>query len=114
MGLFGKKRELSPLLPGVNIEAGLDNPVNFDTVLDYLVGLNRYDFDRIIKVAGIYRAANKDAFKVLGVKDEPTAVITKETREKLVLTDSDEISFMLDDEPALPKKPKTKVKVKKD
>lgn len=49
-----------------------ENPVNYNSVLDYLTGLSKSDFAKIIKSAEIYREANAKVAKVVGVKDEPT------------------------------------------
>lgn len=71
--MFGnllKKREKQPVeLPPFMAD---QDPVNYDSVLDYLVGLDGKEYDRLLKVAVIYRDANKSAAKVLGVKDQPT------------------------------------------
>lgn len=71
--MFGnlfKKREKQPVeLPPFMAE---QDPVNYDSVLDYLVGLDAREYDKLLKVAVIYRDANKSAAKVLGVKDQPT------------------------------------------
>lgn len=76
--MFGlKKRETQP----VELPAALmadDNPVNYDSVLDYLVGLDGKEYDKLLKVAIIYRDANKSAAKVLGVKDQPTTKLKDE------------------------------------
>lgn len=78
MGLFDKKKvELPPLISDEELDA-----VNYDQVVDYLVGLNRYDFERIIKVANIYRNANRDVSKLLGLKDVPTATIVKQSQSE--------------------------------
>ena len=55
------------------------NPVNYDSVLDYLVGLDAKEYDKLLKVAVIYRDANKSAAKVLGVKDQPTTKLKDDT-----------------------------------
>lgn len=78
MGLFNKSRgiDLSPIL--TDEEAETESPVNYSSVLDYLIGLSRSDYDKLYKVSTIYRVANKDAAKVLGVKDEPTTALKDE------------------------------------
>lgn len=67
--LFGK-REAQP----VEIPAILqpENPVNYDSVLDWLLGLSKQDYDKMLKVVTIYRDANMSAAKVLKVKDQAT------------------------------------------
>lgn len=107
MGLFGKKkREFAPLISDNSTPV-----VNFNTVVEYLEGLSKQDLDKLLKVVNIYRNANKDVNKVLGIKDEPTATITKESRDEAEI--SDELDFMLDDEPAEKPKNSKKIKVKK-
>lgn len=110
MGLFGKqKRELPPLITDEELDEAI---VNHDSVLEYLVDLSKADYEKMLKVANIYRNADKDARKVLGIKGDATNEITKETRLEAKL--DDDLPFLLDDEPA--EKPKTikKVKIKKD
>lgn len=72
MGLFDKYKK--PVqLPAILTEQ--EEPVNYNSVLDYLVGLSSRDYDRMLKCAGIYREANVKVAKVLGVKDEPTVAL---------------------------------------
>lgn len=68
--LFGKGREPQ----AVEIPAILqpENPVNYDSVLDWLLGLSKQDYDKMLKVVTIYRDANMSAAKVLKVKDQAT------------------------------------------
>lgn len=67
---IGKREKQQVELPAAFMAD--DNPVNYDSVLDYLVGLDGKEYDKLLKVAVIYRDANKSAAKVLGVKDQPT------------------------------------------
>lgn len=116
MGLFAKKKkindvELSPVLQP-------EDPVNYNSVVDYLVGLSRYDYDKLLKVANIYRDANKSAAKVLGVNNEPTTAIVSEkpTDEEMedaldqalagIATDYEETETPLDKHITLDKKSK--------
>jgi hypothetical protein len=73
---FNKTKKKPVELPQVLTEQ--ENPVNYNTVLDYLVGLSKTEYDKMFKVSNIYRNANKDAAKVLGVKDEPTVTLKEE------------------------------------
>ena len=74
---LGKKREKQAVeLPAI---LQPENPVNYDSVLDYLVGLDAKEYDKLLKVAVIYRDANKSAAKVLGVKDQPTTKLKDDT-----------------------------------
>lgn len=65
--LFNKKPKQEP-----NIE-----PVDFDTVLDYLIGLSDKDYAVICAVAVNQRKANKKSSKILGIKDKPTTFINE-------------------------------------
>lgn len=58
--------------------------VNYEQTINYLTGLSRSDFDKIVKVAGIYRAANKEASKIIGIKEEPTVSIQEDLIEAKV------------------------------
>lgn len=71
MGIFNRKNR-TPLteLPAVLTKE--DDLVNYNSVLDYLVGLSRAEYDKLQKVSVVYRNANKEAAKILGVKDEAT------------------------------------------
>lgn len=67
MVLFGKKKaELLPLIT----DEELQTAPSYNSVIDYLVSLSRTDYDKMLKVVGIYRTAKKDAQKVIGNKDE--------------------------------------------
>jgi len=68
------------------------DPVNYNSVLDYLVGLSEVDYDKMCKVTGIYREANSKAAEVLGVADQPTTILKDDSH---VHTD-DEIDTALD------------------
>ena len=88
-----------------------EDPVNYNSVLDYLVGLSKTEYDKLFKVANVYRNANKDAAKILGVKDEPTTQLKSDqpTEEQIdegidTILDADMDSDFLfeDEEPAQP------------
>lgn len=111
--MFGnlfKKREAQP----VELPAALmadDNPVNYDSVLDYLVGLDNKEYDKLLKVAVIYRDANKSAAKVLGVKDQPTAKLKDDkpsdeemddALDQLLETDPEDLKAALNNQPEKP------------
>lgn len=75
-----------------------ENPVNYDSVLDYLAGLSEEDYKKITKVTGIYREANRKAATVLDVEDQPTSALVEPKPSE------DEIDQALDsmlDEPDL-------------
>ena len=72
----------------------IQNVVDYDSVLNYLVGLGRRDYDKIFKVADIYRKTNDDAAKVLGVKNEPVTAIKDEPEPT---TTDDDLDLLMDD-----------------
>lgn len=53
-----------------------EDPVNYNSVLDYLVGLSDKDYKKMTGSVDIYREANKKVAKLVGIKDEPTTSIT--------------------------------------
>jgi hypothetical protein len=74
--IFGAKREPQPLeLPAILQPEG---PVNYNSVLDYLVGLSDKDYRKMTGSADVYRKANKEVAKIVGVKDEPTHTLLPE------------------------------------
>jgi hypothetical protein len=100
MGLFERKRvELPPLIS----DEELFPSVNFDSVIDWLLGLSAEEYNQVMQVANIHRQANYDAGKVLGKAPEPTTFIDdpKDSLQTL------EPVYLTDDEP---KKPKAKKK----
>lgn len=68
--LFGSKREPQ----AVEIPAILqpDDPVNYNSVLDWLLGLSDKDYKTMLDVVQVYREAGKTTAKLLKIKDQPT------------------------------------------
>jgi len=93
VGLLDKfKGESKPkVLPEIPAAMQPEDPVNYNSVLDYLVGLSDKDYKKMTGSAEIYRKANKEVARLIGVKDEPTTSITTEKPE---LSD-DELDDML-------------------
>lgn len=98
-----------------------ENPVNYNSVLDYLTGLSKEDYTKMIKSANIYRDANAKVAKVVGVEDEPTHQLLPEKPsdeqidkdlDNLLEADDLETAFLDDDEPEAPKKPQAPSKPK--
>lgn len=91
------KKDIYENQPGliwpVNDEPKVD-PVNYDTVLSYLTGSSKRDYNKIFKVADIYRKANEDAAKILGVNNEPVTAIKETETEN---SDAD-LERLMDDE----------------
>ena len=121
MGIFTKdKRSKVPafLLSDEGDQSEPTSEVSYNSVLDYLVGLSDDDHDKIFKVSGIYRKANKQAAEVLGVEDEPVNTIGDQPEATTAAPaddddiNDDELDAMLNsvtDEPAfIEDEPKTK------
>lgn len=108
MGLFGReKRELPPLIS----DEELFPSVNYESVMEWLLGLSAKEYSQVLEVANIHREANQKAADVLGKPNEPTTFIDDlKNRLQTVppfIIDKDPIEFLTEDE-----KPKTKIKVK--
>jgi len=90
-GLFGKRKRGAT--EPVTIPASMqpEDPVNYNSVLDYVVGLSDKDYKKLTASAEIYREANKKVAKLLGIKDEPTTTISTEKPD----TTDDELDAML-------------------
>ena len=72
MRLFGKpKRELPPLIT----DEELFPSVNYDSVMDWLVGLSDTEYAKVLQVANINRKAQQESCDVLGTPNEPTSFI---------------------------------------
>jgi hypothetical protein len=56
-----------------------EDPVNYNSVLDYLVGLSDKDYRKMTGSAEVYRKANREVAKIVGIKDEPTHALLPET-----------------------------------
>lgn len=55
-----------------------ENPVNYNSVLDYMIGLSDKDYKKLTASAEVYRKANKEVAKIVGIKDEPTHALMPE------------------------------------
>ena len=121
MGLFNnnsKKADLLQSAPLWRDDPAPVQPVDYNSVLEYLQGLSDEDYAKVTKVATIYRKANADACAALGIEFEPTAAIVEpEPEEQLVselpesinLDDDDELDIaFLEDEPETAKTKATK------
>lgn len=68
--LFGKKREPQKVeIPAIMQP---EDPVNYNTVLDWLLGLSDKDYKTMQEVVSVYREAGKTTAKLLKIKDQPT------------------------------------------
>lgn len=108
MGLFDRKKtELPPLIS----EEELFPSVNFDSVLEWLLGLSAKEYAQVLQVAGIHRKAIEESATVLGKPNEPTTQIddprdSLQTQPQLLI--DKEPNFLTDDEKPKPKKIKVK------
>lgn len=89
MGIFNNKKtnRLASIMQATPVEPA----VNHQSVLDYLISLEKTDFDKLFKVANVYRTADKEAARILGVKPNQDLTLDDnlETQEN-ILTDVDE------------------------
>lgn len=117
---FLKRREQkAPMeLPGI---LQPENPVNYNSVLDYLTGLSDKDYKKMTGSAEVYRKANKEVAKIVGVDDRPTHTLMPEkpsdeqVEQELdsLLAADDLATAFLDDAPVdEPKKPQAPSKPK--
>jgi len=108
--IFGSKREPQQ----VDIPAIMqpEEPVNYNSVLDYLVGLSDKDYRKMTGSAEVYRKANKDVAKIVGIKDEPTHTLLPEKPSEeqidaeldgLLETHPDDLRAALENEPTAEK-----------
>lgn len=103
MSLFGnnKKKELPPLLSEAELE--LEPAVNYNSVVEWLVGLPDEDLAKVTKVVDINRKAYAETCGVLGLEVEPSSFITPpEPEENIQAVHADHNkpkSFLDDDEP---------------
>lgn len=76
--LFGA-RDLLALKPGQSWQVPKilepDDPVNYDSVLDWMLGLSESEYKLMRQVITIYRDADQKAAQALGVEVKPTTFI---------------------------------------
>lgn len=88
MGLFDKKKsDLPPLISDAEL-------IDYNSVIDWLVGLSDADYEKVCKVADNYRASEHRACEILEVENKPTTFISPPEPE----IPEDDIPFLLDDE----------------
>lgn len=108
MSLFSKRKKVMPAL--ISDEELDATCLNYNTVLEYLVGLSGDDYTKICQVAAVYRQADFEACKVLGVENEPTTFITPPEQETEPSSVGDDFIDMLEETPKAKSKSK-KIKV---
>ena len=94
-GLFGKRKKVATEPVSIPASMQAEDPVNYNSVLDYVVGLSEKDYKKLTASAEIYRDANKKVANLLGIKDEPTTTISIEKPE----IGDDELDAMLSAQP---------------
>jgi hypothetical protein len=143
MGIFGKKKreelpaDVRTAADAMADEQLEDQPANYSTVLDWLLGLSEKDYKKMGTVVDIYRKANADTAKALGIKTEPTSFLPHADNTEAVPQDVNHLSpnsapdtkadeaaiddflndeldsaFLADDEPKKPASEPVKVEVK--
>ncbi len=77
--MFGLKRDKKEL-PSLWADGELEKlAVNYETVVNYLLGLSDKDYKIVLEVTAIHRKANDDAAKVTGNPNMPTTFIQPPT-----------------------------------
>lgn len=104
MGLFGNKKQP---LPDLMTAADFEDVANYNSALNYLIGLSDDEYKKVINVADIHRKAYQESAAVLGTPNEPTTFINPPEPE---IVPDDEPNFLDDDD--LKSKPGKKIKVK--
>lgn len=81
--IFGERREPKDVkLPAI---LKPENPVNYNSVLDWLLGLSDKDYKTMLDIVDAYRATRKTELKLLKLKDEPTTplLVPQQTDEEI-------------------------------
>lgn len=61
----------------LKVNAVVEKPADYESALEYLIGLSGDDYTKICQVAAIQRQANHEANVVLGRQDQPFTFIEK-------------------------------------
>lgn len=77
VGIFNRKKANQPLPNSAVWTVGGKPEIkaDYDLVMNWLIGLSEDDFNKVIKVAGVYRKADVDANTALGIETKPTTSI---------------------------------------
>jgi hypothetical protein len=117
MSIFNRKKRVIGTYMGEPVKDESIG-VDYEEVLSFLASVNQADFDKIIKVARIYRDADIAVAKVTGLKTEQVPSIFETNKitdhkhaekvAKSLLDEDDELeaAFLDDDEPVPPNKSK--------
>jgi hypothetical protein len=71
--IFGSKREPQQVTIPAIMQP--EDPVNYNSVLDWLLGLSDKDYKTMQEVVNVYRDAGKTTAKLLKIKDQPTTAL---------------------------------------
>lgn len=111
--LKGKRTPQAVELPPI-MQA--QDPVNYDSVLDWLLGLSDKDYKVMLEVVEVYRNANKTSAKLLKIKDQPTTQLIEpkptdeevdEQLDTVLNTHPDDLKAAIEAEKPLKDKKKT-------
>lgn len=109
MSLFRKRKQpLPPLFS--DEELSIFSSVNYESVLDWLVGLSPEDYKKVCAVAHIYREADRAAAAELGTPNHPTSFVTPPVITPSSLEDVKLEYQEIDSIKAVPKKVEVKSK----
>lgn len=90
--LFGKKKSLNAD-PGKIWAIDPEPVVDYNSVMEWLVGLSGADYTKVCQVAAINRQADFESCKVLGVECEPTTFIKppEPVTQRMSITNADPV-----------------------
>ena len=96
MGIFNNNKKPAGMLE----EDELDyNPVDYDSVLEWLCGLSISDYSKVLEVAAIYRKAQQDSADALELINHVRTYIIKPITESDNILDDDDLDSSFLDEP---------------
>lgn len=105
MGLFDKKPKAEPEI----LLADFEDVANYESALNFLVGLSDDEYNKVVQVAAIHRKAYQEAAAVLGTANEPSTFIKPPEPADMLAEDDELATAFLDDEPkSEPKKVEVK------
>lgn len=96
MGLFGKEKKQ---LPELMTAADYADVANYESALNYLIGLSDDEYKKVTDVATIHRKAYQEAAAVLGTANEPTTFITPPEPEETPEDEPDFLDDLINDKP---------------
>lgn len=80
--LFSKRQAQTVELPAI---LQPEDPVNYGSVLEWMLGLSDKDYKAMLEVITIYRDARKGELKILNIKEEPTTqlIVPQQTDDEI-------------------------------